>query len=163
MIYIFIYTPNLGFGITVFDQKREQGRFRGSIEGAGGSSEGAGGSTEGAAREHERARGSTMGQCKGAAGGSLKWLPPSRLELPLFAFNNSGRACGGSTGLVSQEAQITRKASMQRTLNHLADNPKPPKNVICRYSLGGHSTKKVSTCLIPPVSLCNCLSVLLKT
>ena len=34
-IYI-IYTPNLGLGITVFDQEREQGRFRGSSEGARG-------------------------------------------------------------------------------------------------------------------------------
>jgi len=59
-------------------------REHGSSEGARGSIEGAGGSTEGAAREHERARGSTMGQCRGAAGGSLKWLPPSRLELPLL-------------------------------------------------------------------------------
>ena len=39
-IYI-IYTPNLGLGITVFDQEREQGRFRGSSEGARGSIEGA--------------------------------------------------------------------------------------------------------------------------
>ena len=52
-IYI-IYTPNLGLAITVFDREREQGRFRGSSEGARGSNEGAGGSTEehgGAARE----------------------------------------------------------------------------------------------------------------
>ena len=34
-IYV-IYTPNLGFGIACFDQEREQGRFRGSSEGAGG-------------------------------------------------------------------------------------------------------------------------------
>ena len=27
-----------------------------------------------------------MGQCRGVAGGSLKWLPSSRLELPLMAF-----------------------------------------------------------------------------
>ena len=27
-----------------------------------------------------------MGQCRGAAGGSLKWFPPSRLELPLLLF-----------------------------------------------------------------------------
>jgi len=93
-----IYTPNLGLEIAVSVREREQGRFRGSsegargsIEGARGSSEGArgsiegaGGSTEGAAREHERARGSTMGQCRGAASGSLKWLSSSWLELPLL-------------------------------------------------------------------------------
>ncbi len=63
-IYIYtIYTLNLGFGITVFDEEREQGRFRGSSEGARGSNEGARGSTEGA-------RGSTVGQCRGAAGGA---------------------------------------------------------------------------------------------
>ncbi len=45
-IYIYIiYTPNLGLRITVFDREREQGRFRGSSEGAKGSSEGARGST----------------------------------------------------------------------------------------------------------------------
>ena len=42
-IYIYIiciiYTLNLGFGITVFDEEREEGRFRGSNEGAGGSTE----------------------------------------------------------------------------------------------------------------------------
>ena len=42
-IYI-IYTPNLGSAIAVVHE-REQGRFRGSIEGAKGSSEGARGST----------------------------------------------------------------------------------------------------------------------
>ena len=41
-IYIYIiYTPNLGSGIAVFVQEREQGRFKGSSEGA-----------RGAAREH---------------------------------------------------------------------------------------------------------------
>ena len=41
-IYIYIiYTPNLGLRITVFDREREQGRFRGSTEGAWGSTEGA--------------------------------------------------------------------------------------------------------------------------
>ena len=36
-IYMYIiYTPNLGLGIAVFDRKREQGHFRGSIEGAKG-------------------------------------------------------------------------------------------------------------------------------
>ncbi len=79
-LYIYhIYTPNLGFGITVFDQEREQGRFRGSSEGARGSNEGAGGSSEGAGGSSEGARGSTMGQCRGAAGGSLNWLYGTRL------------------------------------------------------------------------------------
>jgi len=63
-IYI-IYTPNLGFGITVSVREREQGRFRGSSKGARGSTEGVKGSIEGA-------RGSTMGQYRGAAGRSLK-------------------------------------------------------------------------------------------
>ena len=30
------YTPNLGLRVTIFDQEREQGRFRGSNEGAPG-------------------------------------------------------------------------------------------------------------------------------
>lgn len=53
-----IYTPNLGFEIAVFDREREQGRFRGSTEGARGSTGEHRGSTEaqqaskgGAARE----------------------------------------------------------------------------------------------------------------
>jgi len=66
-IYIYIiYTPNLGLGIAVPGREREQGRFRASTEGARGSREGARGSIEGA-------RGSIIGQCRGAAGGSLKW------------------------------------------------------------------------------------------
>ena len=41
-VYIYIiYTPNLGLKIAILVREREQGRFRGSIEGAGG-----------AAREH---------------------------------------------------------------------------------------------------------------
>ena len=56
-----IYTPNLGLGIAILGQEREQGRFRGSSEGARGSNEGA--------------RGSTMGSAGGAAKGSLNWLP----------------------------------------------------------------------------------------
>lgn len=71
-----------------------------------------------------------MGQCKGATDGRLKCLPSSRLELPIFASNDLGRACGDSIGLVSQDAQITRKALMRRTSNHLADNSRQPKNVI---------------------------------
>ena len=55
-VYIYIiYTPNLGLEIAVFDQEREQGRFRGSIEGATGEQEGARGSSEGARREQEGA------------------------------------------------------------------------------------------------------------
>ena len=39
-----IYTPNLGFAIAVFDREWEQGRFRGSTEGAPSEQGGAGGS-----------------------------------------------------------------------------------------------------------------------
>jgi len=47
-IYIYIiYTPNLGLEIAVPGREREQGRFRGSSEGARGSTEGAGGSIGG--------------------------------------------------------------------------------------------------------------------
>jgi len=75
-IYIYIiYTPNLGLGITLPGREREQGRFRGSREGARGSSEGVRGSSKGVRGSSEGARGSTMGQCRGAADGSLKWLP----------------------------------------------------------------------------------------
>jgi len=56
-IYI-IYTPNLGLIIAVLSREREQSCFRRSSKGAGESSEGA--------------RGSTIGQCRGAAGESLK-------------------------------------------------------------------------------------------
>jgi len=39
-MYIYIIdTPNLGLAIAVFGRKREQGRFKGSTEGARGSSE----------------------------------------------------------------------------------------------------------------------------
>ena len=70
-VYIYyIYTPNLGLRITVFDREREQGRFRGS---SGGATREQRGSNEGAA--------STMGQCRGAAGGSLNRLPCTRLLL----------------------------------------------------------------------------------
>jgi len=61
-IYIYIiYTPNLGLGITVFDQEREQGRFRGSNEGARGS-------TGGAPREQGGAPGEQEGALWGSAG-----------------------------------------------------------------------------------------------
>ena len=60
-IYIYIiYTPNLGLEIAVFVREKEQGRFRGSSEGARGSTGGAGGSTGGA------------GGSTGGAGGSSK-------------------------------------------------------------------------------------------
>jgi len=65
--------------IAVLDQEREQSRFRGSSEGARGSTEGVGGSNEGARGSTEGARGTTMGQCRGAAGGSLNWLSRTRL------------------------------------------------------------------------------------
>ena len=80
MLYI-IYTPNLGLGIALPGREREQGRFGGSIEGAQVSIEGAQGSSEGARGSIEGARGSTVGQCRGAAGGSLNWLPCTRLQL----------------------------------------------------------------------------------
>ena len=57
-VYIYIiYTPNLGLGITHFVRKREQGRFKGS--------------SEGALREHGRApegaKGRSIGEPKLAA------------------------------------------------------------------------------------------------
>ena len=59
-LYIYIiYTPNLGLEIAVPGRESEQGRFRGSTEGAGGSTEGAGGSNEGAWESNEGASGST--------------------------------------------------------------------------------------------------------
>ncbi len=89
-IYIYIiYTPNLGLGIAVFDGEREQGRFRGSSEGARGSSEGAGGSSEGATREHH-----------GAVQGRSRWEPKMASSYPAIAahviYNNilsPGSAC----------------------------------------------------------------------
>jgi len=84
-LYI-IYTPNLGSEIAVSVREREQGRFRGSIEGAGGSTEGARESTEGALREHGEARWSMEGEGSsgspylgGAAKGSLNWLFRTRV------------------------------------------------------------------------------------
>jgi hypothetical protein len=60
-VYIYIiYTPNLGFEITVLGREREHGRFRGSSEGARGRSKGAprepGGALKGAAKEQEQER-----------------------------------------------------------------------------------------------------------
>jgi len=70
-LYIYIiYTPNLGFAIAVFVREREQGRFRGSTEGARGHSKGARGSTG----EH----GGALGRSKRAKGGAAReerfWL-----------------------------------------------------------------------------------------
>ncbi len=66
IIYI-IYTPNLRLRVAVFIQEREQGRFRGSSEGARESS-------EGALREHQ---GSTEGArgIYGAVQGRSRWEP----------------------------------------------------------------------------------------
>ena len=55
-IYI-IYTPNLGLKIAVLGREREQGRFKGSTEGARGSIEGARGSNKGAGESSEGAGG----------------------------------------------------------------------------------------------------------
>jgi hypothetical protein len=91
-IYI-IYTPNLGLVIALFVHGREQGRFRGSSEGARGSSKGARGSSEGARGSVEGARESSKGAGgsskgarvlaprtrRGAAQRSLNWLPGTRL------------------------------------------------------------------------------------
>ena len=100
-IYIYIiYTPNLGLEIACFVREKEQGRFRGSTEGARREQRGAArkqrgsrreqqgsrGSIEGAKREQGEQRGGIMGQYRGAVGGSLKWLLPSRLELPSLLF-----------------------------------------------------------------------------
>ena len=64
-IYIYIiYTPNLGSRIPFPGREREQGRFRGSTEGAKRRSEGAMSEHGGALGEQ---RGSTW-QCRGAAG-----------------------------------------------------------------------------------------------
>ena len=55
-VRIYIYTissPNLGLEIAIPGREREQGRFRGSIEGAG--------------REHGGARESTEGALRGSA------------------------------------------------------------------------------------------------
>ena len=77
-IYI-IYTPNLGLEITLPGREREQGRFRGSSEGARGRSKGASKEHEGALREHRGSRGSAVGQCRDTAAGSLNWLSSIRL------------------------------------------------------------------------------------
>ena len=64
-IYIYIiYTPNLGLEIAVPGREREQGRFRGSIEGARGSREGARGSREGARGSKGEHRGALWGSAE---------------------------------------------------------------------------------------------------
>ena len=69
-IYIYIiYTPNLGSETALPGRGREQGRFRGSIEGARGS-------IKGALSEHGGVLGEQRGsrrQRRGAADGSLNW------------------------------------------------------------------------------------------
>ena len=56
-----IYTPNLGLEIAVPGREREQGRFRGSTEGA---------------------RGSTMGECRQ---GRSRWEPEVAAWYPTIA------------------------------------------------------------------------------
>jgi len=72
LVYVYIiYTPNLGSGITVFVREREQGRSRGSIEGARGRSKGAPG-------EYGGARGSSEGakiQPSYVRRGAVQWEP----------------------------------------------------------------------------------------
>jgi len=66
-IYIYIiYTPNLGFPIAVPGREREQGRFRGSTEGA------------------RESTGEYRREQRGAAQGSFNWQHHNRLKL--FAF-----------------------------------------------------------------------------
>jgi len=68
-VYIYIiYTANLGLEIVVPGREKEQSRFRESSERAERSSERARRNTE----SIERARGSTIGQCRYAADRSLK-------------------------------------------------------------------------------------------
>lgn len=56
-LYIYtIFSPNLGFEIVISGREREQGRFRGSIEGVGKEHEGVG-------REYGGARESTKEHC----------------------------------------------------------------------------------------------------
>jgi len=81
-VYIYIiYTPNLGLEITVSVREREQGRFRGSSEGAVGSNEGEGGSSEGALREQ---RGSKK-EHYGAVQGRSRWEPELAAWYPAIA------------------------------------------------------------------------------
>jgi hypothetical protein len=98
-----IYTPNLGLGITVFDQERKQGRLRGSSKGARGRSTGAvreHGGAEGEQRESIRehrgsrgTRGSIIGQCRGVAGRSLKRVPQHSAQATFSIFNKLSLTC----------------------------------------------------------------------
>ena len=71
-IYI-IYTLNLGLEIAVLAQEREQGRFKGSSEGAGGSTGGGKGAAtreQGEQGEQGGAAGEQRGNTEGALWGS---------------------------------------------------------------------------------------------
>lgn len=59
-VYFCIHVMDVEFGIGVYDFG-EQRRFKGSTG---------------------EAKGSTLGQCRGLVGGSLKWLSLSQLKLP---------------------------------------------------------------------------------
>ena len=87
-IYI-IYTPNLGLGITVSVREREQGRFRGSIEGAGGAPRKQGGSL--------REQGGALREYRGAAQGHSTREPELAASYPAIAahvfFNNVREYC----------------------------------------------------------------------
>jgi len=69
--------------IALFVHGREQGRFRGSSEGARGSSKGARGSVEGARESSKGAEGSSKGARvlapRTRRGAAQSWLPGTRL------------------------------------------------------------------------------------
>lgn len=69
-----IYTPNLGLAIAIFDREREQGRFKGSNERARGRNKGASREHRGSIKGIRGVRGSIIGQCRGAVGGSLTFF-----------------------------------------------------------------------------------------
>ena len=79
-IYI-IYTPNLGSEISLPGREREQGRFRGSIEGVGRCSGGVLREYGGVLRGY---RGVLWGNAGGAADRSLKWISCLGLSCPLY-------------------------------------------------------------------------------
>ena len=119
-IYI-IYTPNLGWGIAVLGRKREQGRLRGSIEGARGRSKGALGEHGGAMREQEGAEkpkeqiGPIRGVFRGSAGrsnGSLKWLHPYQLELALSLLDTFSSPVLTTTRTIAINSLFTRKSGL---------------------------------------------------
>lgn len=72
--YIYYIHSELRIDDYHFELKREQGRLRGSIEGARECS-------KGALREHGGARREHRGEQKGAGHGSLNWQPRSRFKL----------------------------------------------------------------------------------